>query len=105
MQTTSRKLELYREAQRIGGVHGSFAANIILTGMSNPTKKLAGLVVLLRAGHEVSVQQFDICLLTIDGRMGYSYAILEACAKGDTSALAAAKRDDQPGLRAELARG
>jgi len=68
------KVELLREADRLGA---SFLANVIFTGCGHPAKKLAGLVALLRAGHEVNCQQFDMYKLSIDGRMGYDMAILE----------------------------
>lgn len=68
------KVELLREADRLGA---SFLANVIFTGCGHPAKKLAGLVELLNAGHQVSTQQFEMFKLCIDGRNGYDIAILE----------------------------
>lgn len=68
------KVELLREADRLGA---SFLANVIFTGCGHPAKKLAGLVKLLNAGHQVSTQQFEMFKLCIDGRNGYDIAILE----------------------------
>jgi hypothetical protein len=72
----NRKFKLYREAQAFGSNAG-FVANVILNGHSRPTTKLAGLVELLRAGHEVSCVSFHIDILWIDGGGRYSYSDLE----------------------------
>lgn len=53
----STKSKLYREAQLLGA---SFVANVIVCHQSRPTRKLAGLVALLRAGHTVT------CINSID---------------------------------------
>jgi hypothetical protein len=76
MRTLSRKLELYKEAQGFGR-DAAFVANVILCGHSRPTKKLAGLVELLREGYEVSSAPFHIEFLWINGGGRYSYADLE----------------------------
>jgi len=87
-----RKLELYRKAQTFGK-NASFVANVILTGHSKPTTKLAGLVALLESGHDVSPAPYDIGRLWIDGRGGYAYSFLEHgmvpsdCACGGTGVV------------------
>lgn len=72
----SRKLELYRKAQTFGR-NASFVANVILTGHSKPITKLAGLIALLEAGHEVSPAPFCLDRLWIDGQGNYFYSALE----------------------------
>ena len=71
-----RKIQLYRKAQSFGR-NASFIANVILTGHSKPTTKLAGLVALLEAGHEVSPAPYDIDRVWIDGQGNYFYSALE----------------------------
>jgi len=73
------RARLLRDAEDKGA---SFLANVILTNHRGVNRKLRGLVNLLNAGHQVSVAQFSIDLLTIDGRMGYSFSVLEQFALG-----------------------
>jgi hypothetical protein len=76
MKTLSRKLELYKEAQAFGR-DAAFVANVILCGHSRPTRKLAGLVELLREGYEISCAPFHIDFLWINGGGRYTFADLE----------------------------
>ena len=63
------KMKAYEEAGKLGA---AFIANVILTQHSNPSRKLKGLVDLLKSGHEVRAGQFSIDTLVIDGRqMGW----------------------------------
>lgn len=61
-----KRYALYNEASKYGQ-EASFIANVILTRMTRPTKKLQGLVNLLHSGIEVRTAQFDISTLVING--------------------------------------
>ena len=77
-----KAIEAYHEAERLGA---GFLANIIKTHHRNPAKKIKGLVMLLKNGHQVRTGQFEIDVLVVDGvRMGWD--ILEShntfCSRG-----------------------
>jgi hypothetical protein len=62
----SGKLANYAEARSFGRDAG-YLANVILCHHRNPARKLAGLVRLLRAGHDCRTAQFAMDVLLIDG--------------------------------------
>lgn len=49
--------------------HLSFIANVIMTGGCKVAAKLKSLYALEMAGHQISMAQFDIDRLVIDGRV------------------------------------
>lgn len=83
MKTPSKFL-LYREAQSFG-LDAAFVANCVLTHHRNPTRKLRGLVALLRQGRSVSIAPYDISQLWIDGRTA-PFATLEAAGERKANA-------------------
>jgi hypothetical protein len=74
------KAELYEEASARGA---GFLANVISCWHGRPFTKLAGLVALLRAGHEVRTPQFAMDVLVIDGERA-DWSALERAADGAT---------------------
>jgi hypothetical protein len=64
MARKATKFENVRKADQLGA---GFLANVILTSHKDAAKKLAGLVKLLEAGRSVSLGQFSIDTLLIDG--------------------------------------
>jgi hypothetical protein len=71
------KDEMYREAEERGA---GFLANVITCWHDKPFTKLAGLVALLRDGHEVRTAQFAMDVLVIDGERT-EWAALEKAAR------------------------
>jgi hypothetical protein len=71
------KDEMYREAEERGA---GFLANVITCWHGKPFTKLAGLVALLRDGHEVRTAQFAMDVLVIDGERT-EWAALEKAAR------------------------
>jgi hypothetical protein len=58
------KMEAYKFCQNHGA---AFVANVVLTQHAEPAKKLKAIAKLLAAGHTVSLAQFSIDRLVIDG--------------------------------------
>ena len=73
------KMQAYREADERGA---GFLANVILTSHRNPSKKLKGLVNLLRAGYIVKIADFSIDTLVINGEI-MAWQSLEAASSPD----------------------
>jgi hypothetical protein len=71
------KAEMCQEAEERGA---GFIANVISCQHRRPFTKLAGLVALLRDGHEVRTAQFGMDVLVIDGERG-EWAALERAAE------------------------
>ena len=69
------KDEMCQEAEERGA---GFLANVISCSHGKPFTKLAGLVVLLRDGHEVRTAQFSMDALVIDGERAEWAALDEA---------------------------
>jgi hypothetical protein len=74
MKSQPRKFKLYREAQELGA---PFVANVIFCHHSKPTRKLEGLVTLLRRGVTVTPASFSMDILQFDGAGAHSYSELE----------------------------
>jgi hypothetical protein len=58
------KMEAYKFCQSHGA---AFIANVVLCQHSNPARKLKAIARLLETGHAVSLAQFSIDCLLIDG--------------------------------------
>ncbi|MHC5056488.1 MAG: hypothetical protein ACYTKD_17465 [Planctomycetota bacterium] len=71
------KDEMCQEAEERGA---GFLANMISCWHGKPFTKLAGLVALLRAGHEIRTAQFGMDALMIDGEPA-EWAALERAAE------------------------
>jgi hypothetical protein len=71
------KAEMCQEAEERGE---GFLANVIACWHGKPFTKLAGLVALLRDGHEVRTAQFGMDILVIDGERA-EWAALEGAAR------------------------
>jgi hypothetical protein len=69
------KAEMCQEAEERGA---GFLANVIACWHGKPFTKLAGLVALLRDGHEVRLAQFGMDALMIDGKRA-EWAALAGC--------------------------
>jgi hypothetical protein len=72
------KAEMCREAEERGA---GFLANVISCRHGKPFTKLAGLVALLRDGHEVRTARFGMDVLVIDGARAEWAALEEAAHK------------------------
>ncbi len=72
------KDEMCKEAEERGA---GFLANMISCWHGKPFTKLAGLVALLRDGHEVRTAQFGMNVLMIDGEQAEWTALEEAVRK------------------------
>jgi hypothetical protein len=72
------KAEMCQEAEERGA---GFLANMISCWHGRPFTKLAGLVALLRDGHEVRTAQFGMDALVIDGERAQWAALEEAARK------------------------
>ena len=70
--------EMCQEAEERGA---GFLANVISCSHGRPFTKLAGLVALLRDGHEVRTAQFGMNALVIDGKPAEWAALEEAARK------------------------
>jgi hypothetical protein len=79
MKSQPRKFKLYREAQELGA---PFVANVIFCHHSRPTRKLEGLVTLLRRGVTVTPASFSMDVLHFDGAGSHTYGELEQIGKG-----------------------
>ena len=81
MKTSAKPLgrmtkdEMCQEAEERGA---GFLANVISCSHGRPFTKLAGLVALLRDGHEVRTAQFSMDVLMIDGERAEWAALDEA---------------------------
>ena len=59
------------------GIGSQFLANVVLNGCSRPTRKLRGMLTLLRAGYTVTAATFSTTDVMVDGRHVGTVSVLD----------------------------